>query len=155
MTRKWVLLGVCLFAMGAVAAKSPDFSGVWELNPQKSENIGMMAQAKMTVRAQQTESSLDLQMQVNFQGNVNESKIHYDLSGKPAANEYPMSGPSETVSKWEGDKLLTTWTSQGAVAGSKVVRRETRSLSSDGNAMRVETVRGDNPAVVMVFDKKQ
>ena len=96
MTRKWVLLGVCLFAMGAVAAKSPDFSGVWELNPQKSENIGMMAQAKMTVRAQQTESSLDLQMQVNFQGNVNESKIHYDLNGKPAANEYPMSGPSET-----------------------------------------------------------
>ena len=141
--------------MAALAAKSPDFSGVWELNPQKSENIGMMAQAKMTVRAEQTESSLDLHMQVNFQGQNNESKIHYDLSGKPAANEYPMSGPSETVSKWEGDKLLTTWTSQGAVAGSKVVRRETRSLSSDGNVMRVETVRGDNPAVVMVFDKKQ
>src|SRR5215831_6457993 len=84
---------------------------------------------------------------------------HPDFSGtwefNTARNESPMAGPSETVSKWDGDKLVTTWTSQSAVAGGKTVRTETRSLSSDGNTMTIESVRGSNPPVVMVFDKKR
>jgi len=50
---------------------------------------------------------------------------------------------------------VTIWTSESAVAGGpKVVRTETRSLSSDGKTMTVESVRGSNPALVMVFEKK-
>jgi hypothetical protein len=67
-----------------------------------------------------------------------------------------MGGPSETVTKWDGVKLVTTWTSESAVAGGpKVVRNETRSLSADGKTMTVESVRGSNPAILMVFEKKQ
>jgi hypothetical protein len=66
-----------------------------------------------------------------------------------------MGGPSETISKWDGGNLVTTWTSESAVAGGpKVVRKETRSLSLDHKTMTVESVRGSNPAIVMVFDKK-
>jgi hypothetical protein len=50
---------------------------------------------------------------------------------------------------------VSTWTSESAVAGGpKVVRIETRSLSADGKTMTVESVRGSNPAVAMVFEKK-
>ena len=54
----------------------------------------------------------------------------------------------------DGSKLVTTWTSDSAVAGKKVVRTETRSISPDGKVMTVESVRGSNPPIVMVFEKQ-
>lgn len=66
----------------------------------------------------------------------------------------PMGGPAETVSKWEDGNLVTTWTSDSAISGKKVVRTETRTLSPDGKVLMVESVRGSNPPVVMVFEKK-
>jgi hypothetical protein len=147
---------VCLVTVATFAAKRSDFAGSWEFNPGKSKNIGMMMQVKMTDSIQQTDSALDETAHTVFQGSDQEMKTHYDLSGKPANNDSPMEGPSETVSKWDGDRLVTTWTSQSAVAGGpKVVRTETRSLSPDGNTMMIESVRGSNPPVVMVFDKKR
>jgi hypothetical protein len=147
---------VCLMTIAAFAAKRPDFAGSWEFNPAKSKNIGMMMQAKMTDTIQQTDSALDETAHSTFQGSDQQMKAHYDLAGKPANNDSPMAGPSETVSRWDGDRLVTTWTSQSAVAGGpKVVRTEARSLSPDGTTMTIESVRGSNPPVVMVFDKKR
>ena len=151
-----LLAFVCLVTVAAFAAKRPDFAGSWELNHENSKNIGMMMQIKMTQTIQQTDSSLDVMTHTTFQGNDQDLKTHYDLTGKPTANESPMAGPSETLSKWDGDKMVTTWSSQNAVAsGDKVVRMETRSVSPDGATMTVESVRGSNAAVVMVFDKKR
>src|SRR5216683_4665895 len=147
---------LCLMTISAFAAKPSDFSGPWQFSPEKSKNIGMMAQMKMIQTIVQSDSSLDVTVHTTFQGRDEDSKTHLDLTGKPATNESPMGGPSETVSKWDGNKLVTTWTSESAVAGGpKVVRIETRSLSADGKTMSVESVRGTNPAVVMVFEKKQ
>src|SRR5712692_9882258 len=146
---------LCLMTAFAFAAKHSDFSGSWQFNPEKSKNIGMMSQMKMIQTIEQSDSSLDVTTHTTFQGRDEDSKTHYDLTGKPATNESPMGGPSETVSKWDGGKLVTTWTSESAVAGGpKVVRTETRSLSADGKTMSVESVRGSNPAIVMVFEKK-
>jgi hypothetical protein len=146
---------LCLMTISAFAAKPSDFSGAWQFNPEKSKNIGMMAQMKMIETIVQSDSSLDVTVHTTFQGRDEDSKTHLDLTGKPATNESPMGGPSETVSKWDGGKLVTTWTSESAVAGGpKVVRIETRSLSADGKTMSVESVRGSNPAIVMVFEKK-
>ncbi|MGB8767969.1 MAG: hypothetical protein WCC92_00025 [Candidatus Korobacteraceae bacterium] len=151
-----LLVVVYLVAVAAFAAKGPDFAGTWEFNPAKGKNIGMMMQVKMTQTIQQTDSSLDVLSHSTFQGSDQDLKTHYDLTGKPVANESPMAGPSETISKWAGDQLVTSWTSQSAVAGGeKVVRTETRSVSTDGKTMTIESVRGSNPPVVMVFDKKR
>ena len=46
------------------------------------------------------------------------------------------------------------WTSEGAIAGTKVMRTETRTLSEDGNIMTVSTARGDRPAMVLVYEKQ-
>jgi len=145
---------ICLTSIAAFAAKQPDFSGVWILNPEKSKNIGMMSQMKMTQTIEQSSTALDVISDTTFQENDQQMKTHYDLTGKPVPNDSPMAGPSETVSKWDGDKVVTTWTSKGAVEGTRTVRTETRSLSSDKKTMTVESARGSNPPVVMVFDNK-
>ncbi len=154
MKLKFPIAAMCLITLTAVAAKHTDFSGTWELNAEKSKNIGMMAQMKMTQTIEQTDSALDVTTHTKFQGRDDDSKTHFDLTGKPVTNEAPMQGPSETVSKWEGPKLVTTWTSQSAVAGgAKVVRTETLSLSSDGKTMTLESRRGSSSPLVMVFDR--
>ena len=153
---KLLIAVLCLTTMSAFAAKHSDFSGPWQFNTEKSKNIGMMAQMKMVETVEQSDSSLDVTTHTTFQGREEDSKTHLDLTGKPATNESPMGGPSETVSKWDGGKLVTTWTSESAVAGGpKVVRIETRSVSADGKIMTVESVRGSNPPIVMVFEKTQ
>lgn len=155
MKAKALILAMGLFTGVALAQKVSNFSGSWQFNPEKSKNVGMMAQMKMALTIQQSDSSLEITTRTTYQGRDEDSKIHYDLTGKPAANELPMGGPSETVSKWEGSKLVTTWTGESAIAGGpKVVRTETRSLSPDGKTMTVESARGSNPPVVMIFDKK-
>ena len=155
MGRGLILACIAGLALAVSAASTTDFSGTWEFNPQKSENIGMMAQAKMTVTIRQTPEALDADARTSFQGQESTLTTHYDLNGKAVTNQSPMAGPSETVSKWQDGKIVTTWTSQGAVAGSQVVRLETRSLSPDGKTMKMESMRSSNPPVVMVFDKKQ
>jgi len=152
---KHVAALVCLAAVAALGAEHGNFAGTWELNPAKSKNIGMMAQMKMVQTIEQSDSSLDVTSHTSFQGRDDDSKTHYDLSGKPATNETPMGGPAQTVSKWQSSKLVTTWTSESAVSGGPtVVRTETRWLSPDGRTMMVESVRGSSPAMVMVFEKK-
>ena len=150
---RFVISVLCLMTGFAFAAKHTDFSGSWHFNPEKSKNIGMMAQMKMSLTIQQSDAALDITAHSTFQGKDRDTKTHFDLTGNPATNESPMGGPNETVSKWEADKLVTTWTGPSAVSGKNVVRTETRSLSPDGKVMTVESVRGSNPPLVMVFDK--
>ena len=155
MRSKQLIAFLCVMVAAAFATQHSDFSGSWQFSPEKSKNVGMMSQMMMIQSIKQSETTLDVAMHSTFQGKDDDSKTHYDLTGKPATNESPMGGPAETVTKWQADKLVTTWTSESAVAGGpKVVRTEMRSLSSDGKTMTVESVRGSNPALVMVFEKK-
>jgi hypothetical protein len=154
MKTQFLMSVICFVSLAMLAAEQTDFSGTWEFNTEKSQNIGMMAQMKMSATVQQTDSALDITTHSIYQGKDRESTTHLDLTGSPATNESPMGGPNETVSKWDGNKLVTTWTGESAVAGKKVVRTETRSLSPDGKVMTVESVRAPNPPIVMVFEKK-
>ena len=155
MRLKHLFAMLCVISGVAFAAERANFSGSWEFNPEKSKNVGMMSQMKMIQAIDQSDTALDVNTRTTFQGKDDDSKTHYDLTGKPASNESPMGGPAETVTKWQAGKLVTIWTSESAVAGGpKVVRTETRSLSADGKTMTVESVRGSSPALVMVFEKK-
>jgi hypothetical protein len=154
MKLKLLLSAIAVLAQASFAAERPDFSGTWEFKPERSKNIGMMSQMKMSVIAHQSDSALDITTHSSFQGKDEENKTHFDLNGTPVTNESPMAGPNETVTKWDGSKLVTIWTGQSAMAGGTVVRTETRSLSENGKVMTVESVRASNPAVVMVYEKK-
>ena len=149
------LVLLALGVAGVSAAQEPaDFSGNWELNVKKGENLGMVAAIKETVVISQTAEQLTIDITDVFQGKTTTRQVNYDLDGEPSANFAAMGDPSETVSKWADGTLVTTWTSEGAVAGTQVVRTETRSLSEDAGEMTVATARGDNPAMVLVYEKR-
>jgi ABC-type enterochelin transport system substrate-binding protein len=150
-----VFASVALSLVTTVAAQSPPvFSGTWVLNTAKSQNLGMMAALEDAVTISQTPTRLVITDTSSFQGQKNTRELQYDLTGKPTTNSGPMGDRNETVAAWRAGTLVATWTSDGAVAGTKVVRTETRSLSADGKTMTVQTVRGGNPPLIMVFDRK-
>ena len=136
------------------AQKTPDFSGTWTLSTAKSKNIGMMSALKDTITILQTPREVVVRHATSFQGQDGSREVRYLLDGKTGANEGPMGDRNETVTKWVGNTLVTTWTKDGAVAGTKSVMTETCSLSADGRTITFESVRGANPPVVMVFDKQ-
>jgi hypothetical protein len=151
-----ILASVCVIGSTAIGQTqtSPNFSGTWTFNPTRSQNIGMMASMEDTVTIVQTPAQVTITDRARMQGQDSTRELHFDLGGKPVTNAGPMGDQNETVAKWSGSTLIVTWTADGAVAGTKVVRKETRSLSADGRTMTVESVRGTNAPVVMVFDKK-
>lgn len=137
-----------------VLADAPtDFSGTWKLNTDKGENLGMMKAVKETIVATQSDEQIVFAMTDTFGGMTTERTVTYDLNGKTMQNKAAMGAASDTVTAWDGDKLVTIWTSEGAIFGTKKERTETRWLSEDGNELSVSMVRGDNPAIVFVFDK--
>jgi hypothetical protein len=149
-----LFLILVFFSSGTPAVAATDFSGTWIMNVSKSKNIGMMSSMQITLKITQTAKELVVSEVAKFNGQEQTRQLHYDLSGKAASNTGPMGDPNKTVTKWAGDALETTWTQDGAVAGTKVVRTETRTLSGDGKTMSDEYVRGSNPSMVLVFEKQ-
>jgi hypothetical protein len=147
-----VLLFACTLV--AVAASAPDLSGTWVFNPAKSRNIGMMASAQLTSTVTQTDKLLTVEDISVFAGQKQTRVIRYDLTGTTVANEAPMGEKSQTTSHWSGGKLITSWVSDGAIAGTKVVRTETRYLSEDGKTLFLESSRNGKEPMVLVFDRK-
>jgi hypothetical protein len=150
-----LMIAAGLLAAAALAQTTPNFSGTWVFNAASGKNLGMMSAMQITLNISQTPAALKIKESSAFQGKESSREITYDLAGKPVMNEGAMGGTAETVANWTDGKLVVTWTSEGAVAGTKTVRTETRSLSADGNMMSVEQVRGTNPPMVMVFEKKK
>jgi hypothetical protein len=155
MTLRTAIVSLSLVLATVVSAQSlPNFSGRWVLNTAKGKNLGMMVALKDTVTISQSAKELVIHDTSSFQGRDNTRELRYDLSGKAVSNDGPMGDHNETVARWVAGRLVTTWTRDGAVAGTKSVMSETRSLSADGNTMTLESVRGESPAMVMVFEKQ-
>ena len=152
------VLALMFFAAGlapALAADPPSFAGTWAFNPDKGENLGMGAGVKESVTIAQTPEMLTLDFNASFMGKTSQRKVTYDLAGKSVPNEGPMGDKANTVAKWADGKLVTVWTSEGAVPGTQTVKTETRALSADGKTMSVTTVTGTKPPVVRVYEKQK
>jgi hypothetical protein len=148
------VLAAFVLATTAMAQSAPDFSGNWVLNNTKGKNLGMVAAVQEAVAVTQTADQLTLDIAATFQGNTSKRQVNYDLKGTPVQNEGAMGDTAETVAKWDGGKLVVTWTAEGAIAGTKTVKTETRSLSADGKTMTVVSQRGSNEPMELVYEKK-
>jgi hypothetical protein len=142
------------FALAAPGANTPDFSGKWVFNAAKSKNIGMMAGAEYISTIKQSDKLLTVQDDTVFSGQKQSHETRYDLSGATVPNDSPMGEKAKTTSNWEGNKLVTSWETDGAIAGTKVVRTETRYLSDDGKTLFLESARAGKEPMVIVFDRK-
>jgi hypothetical protein len=146
---------VALILSGSVlAADNPALSGTWVFKADKSKGVGMMGAVAITTNITQSGSILTIHEITVSQGREQRHNDTYDTGGVAKTNESPMGDASTTVSHWENNKLITTWTSAGAVAGTSVVRTETRSVSPDGKSMTVEWSRDGKTSMVMVFDRQ-
>jgi hypothetical protein len=153
--KQFVILLLLSLSQLAFAEAPADLSGTWILNTDKGENLGMMKAVKETIIATQTDDQVVFNMTDVFGGVTTTRVVTYDLNGQTVQNKAAMGAESETVARWEGNKLVTVWTEEGAIAGTTTEREETRWLSEDGQELSVSMVRGDNPAMVFVFDKAQ
>src|SRR5215472_14722847 len=147
-----LMAGVVALTAAMAAAPPADFAGTWVFNPSKSTNIGMMSAAELVSTVTQTPTQLVVRDDSSFNGDRQTHETRYDLTGASVANESPMGESAHTTTKWVGKTLVTTWTSESAVAGTTTVRTETRSLSPDGKAMYLSSSRGDAAAMVIAFD---
>lgn len=143
-----------VLAAAVSAQPQPNFSGTWVLNTAKSQNLGMMAALKDTLTISQSAQALVIHDVSSFQGQENTRELRYDLAGKATSNDGPMGDRNDTVAQWVAGKLVATWTRDGAVAGTKTVMTETRSISPDGRTMSVESARGASAPMIMVFEKR-
>lgn len=154
-TRAAQLLAMVVVFTAAMAGPPPaDFAGTWVFNPLKSTNVGMMSAATLVSTVTQTATELVARDDSSFNGASQTRATRYDLTGAPVANESPMGEPGRTTTKWIGQTLVTTWISEGAVAGTTTVRTETRSLSPDGKTMYLKSSRGGAAVMVIVFDRR-
>lgn len=138
----------------ALAADPPSFAGTWVLNTKKGENLGMMSAVKETVKITQTPGQMKLESSAGFMGTKSERTVTYDLAGTSVNNEGPMGSHADTVARWDGSKLVVTWTEPSAIPGSKIQKVETRELSADGRTMSVTNTRGTKPPMVMVYERQ-
>lgn len=149
-----LLAVLVVFVLGVSAANPRDFSGTWVFNAAKSTNVGMMASAQYTSTIKQTTKSLTVKDDTVFNGQKQSHETRYDLTGATVPNDSPMGDKAQTTSKWDGNKLVTSWETDGAIAGTKVVRTETRYLSDDGKTLFLESARAGKEPMVIVFDRK-
>lgn len=143
-------------AIAATPLDAPvDFRGTWILNTDRGENLGMMKAVKETIVAAQTEDQITFDMTDVFAGMTTTRTVVYDVNGATMPNKAAMGAESETVTKWDGDKLVTIWTAEGAISGTKTERTEIRWLSDGGKTLSVSMSRADNPAILFVFEKAE
>ena len=142
----WILAAATL-----TFAATPDFTGDWRFSPAKGSNLGMMAMMKIDASIRQTPGKLVVKSVSKFNGTEQTLENRFDLAGKATQNQTPMGAMAETVTHWEAERLVTTWTTEGDTGD---VRTETRYLSADGKTMTVESARKNGSTIVMVYERR-
>ena len=154
--RKFLPIVSALLLVSSVLAAPPsDFSGTWTLSAAKSKNLGMMSSMEYESTITQSADTLTVRDKSTMMGKTQTQETRYALNGSEVANTSYMGDPARTVSHWDGRKLVTVWSSEGAVAGTTKQRTETRSLSDDGGTMLVESVSSGRPPIVFAFERKK
>lgn len=104
------LLYLIAFIMGSMTsmAQSPDFSGNWKLNNEKSTLFDQFSLAPSQLILIQTADSLMVEKHGNFQGQDYVTKDKFSLNGKECINAGFMDSKKTSTAVWSEDgKTLT------------------------------------------------
>lgn len=140
---KRFLIGLLMVAgmlVGSLSVQAaPDFSGTWVLDLDKSDlgvkNMSADKQAQMkkvTIVIKQTASQLTIQLSTG-------DTAAYNLDGSPSSNALPDGTKATTVTKWDGDTLVSTTTYD--IGGQSVETHDVRSLDASGKIMTLQITR--------------
>ena len=140
---KRFLMGVLVVAgmlIGSLSVQAaPDFSGTWVLDLDKSD-LGVkkmpadkQAQMKkVTIIIKQTASQLTIELSTG-------DTAAYNLDGSPSSNALPDGTKATTVTKWDGDSLVSTTTYD--IGGQNIETHDVRSLDGSGKVMTLQITR--------------
>jgi hypothetical protein len=94
-----------------------------------------------------------------FAGMTTTRTVTYDLNGSTVPNKAAMGAESQTTSRWEDSKLVTTWAAEGAIAGTTSERTETRCLVDGGKTLNIVMTRAGDPdieqAIWFVYERTE
>lgn len=145
------LAGAVFFMTPAQAANHPDFSGRWELNVAKSDFGNAEKPVRMTLVSENKDGYLHSVQTVSTPQGDETSERDWYPDGKQHA--YPGAVPGHSVTKWEGNTLVSERTSQDGQY------KETIHLtaSADGKTA-TETINSKNPngtnKVRLIWERK-
>ena len=143
-----------LFVLAALvcqAAASPNFSGHWKLNAEKSK-LDEPFQEERTIEQKDPEISVHVKASVD--GEEQESTTKFTTDGKETKTMVD-GDPLFTTAHWDGDALVCDSTSIGDTDTTELHDRW--SLSEDGKLLTIQRrvkVGTDVRDMVMVFDLK-
>ena len=143
-----------LTAAFASAAEKPNFSGVWKMNPAKSDFGPVPAPDKLERTIKHADPKLDITTaSVGPQGDM-KTDSSYTTDGKDSVNK--QAGMEvKSVAAWEGDKLVIKYKRE--IQGMDISFVENWSLSADGKVLTVvndlSTPQGDFK-LTTVMDKQ-
>lgn len=141
-----VVVAAALALPLTAGAQTPDFTGKWVMDPDKSDPMGGgrgggggMAGAALTI----TQTATELTIEREGRGGV--IKTVYKLDGTESVNAMGgRGGEVKSTSKWDGAKLLTKSTSTRTTQSGESMTIETeevRSLDADGTMVVVTTTK--------------
>ena len=136
---------IAVFGASFALAQTPDFSGVWKANPDKSK--GLPQGASMMVIIEQKDGRLtQTNGMTTQQRGEQRTALRWDLSGKEGRGT--LGGlPLKSTAKWDGANLMVAVTQPKRTSSYKY------SLSPDGNTLTIESAEGDRQTVA-VLDKQ-
>ncbi len=148
------LLLALILAPNAGAQGTPDFSGTWVLQIDKSDFGPMPAPQSRTDVIEHKGATLTIRRSAVSPLGLIEATLTYGIDGKPYTN---TAGPTTTTSrlKWEGQVLVMEGTLSTAQGDAAFVDRW--SLSADGKTLtqaRTINVGGDQVVQTLVMAKK-
>jgi len=141
MTRRFVLVALLAAALAVpavAAAQTPNFSGKWISDPERSDPMGGGRGPAGPQALSITQTATELVLERETPNGV--MKTVYKLDGSPSVNAGGRGGEVTSKSAWEGSKLVTKYTRTMGENSVEVV--ETRSLEADGTLLLVTAMKG-------------
>lgn len=144
------LFAAAAVAIGSLAAQTPNFSGVWKANLDKSKFTGTAPSSYWMIVDQQ-DSKLSVKMAVGSSHGVERSSYNFNLEGKPSINSY-RGLPMRTIAAWNNGALVL----DSKTAGRPSTINVKFSLSGDGTLTVENTINanGKETAQRLLFDKQ-
>ncbi len=145
----WKFLALAAFSASVLLAQSPDITGVWKADLQKSKFAGppptdyleIIEQKTVVVDRRTQEKGAEIDETTGAWGEHGEQRslLSFLVTGKPVIR--PVQGiPARLTASWEGNTL----TLKGEMAGRPVTLTKTYALSSDGQTLTVDSLMSAN-----------
>src|SRR2546423_5747223 len=143
---------LALISLSVLSAQSPNLSGVWKLNLEKSKVTGPPPTNHLLIIDQQGSKITESTGVFTARGETRSSAT-YNTDGKASMNAW-RGLPMRSTATWDG----STFVIDSKVAGARpATMKEKYTLSPDGNTLTVDmvtTMNGKDVPQTMIFEKQ-